>query len=317
MLERAASQPTRGIPRMAPRKAAVEAPPKKKRSRRRRPSVGQRIGGIALRFVLPGALVAAAIAIVAVFLVGQKKAQAPELRAAIVDQLGLTDPNPAFAQAVTPVLQQAGYTVDYFPPEQVNVDFYRHIAEQKYTLIIFRVHIARFTEEGLTQSDPVKRQQILDAFGNEAFLFSSEEYDSSKYTDERAQFRLFAVRNLAGSGDKLFFGIAPQFIESSMQGKFDHTTIVLMGCDGLTFDTTAKAFEKKGAGVVIGWNSLVSASHTDAAIQSLIPKLATNKLPFGQAISQTMAEIGKDPSYDNALEVYPPDAASRTLLPTG
>ena len=163
----------------------------------------------------------------------------------------------------------------------------------------------------------MKRQQILDAFGNEAFLFSSEEYDSSKYTDERAQYRLFAVRNLAGSGDTRFFGIAPQFIESSMQGKFNNTTIVLMGCDGLTFDTTAKAFLKKGAGVVIGWNSLVSATHTDAAMQSLLPKLVSQKLTFGQAISQTMAEIGKDPSYDNALEVYPPDAESRTLLQTG
>ena len=79
-----------------------------------------------------------------------------------------------------------------------------------------------------------------------------------------------------------------------MQGKFNNTTIVLMGCDGLTFDTTAKAFVKKGAGVVIGWNSLVSASHTDAAIQSLMPKLASQKLTFSQAISQTMAEIGKD-----------------------
>ncbi|MGA2284979.1 MAG: hypothetical protein ABSG55_01750 [Dehalococcoidia bacterium] len=302
---------------MAPRKAAVEAPPKKKRSRRRRPSLGQRIGSITLRVVLPGALLAAAIAIVAVFLVGQKKAQAPELRAAIVDQLGLTDPDPAFTQAITPVLEQAGYAVDYVPPEQVDVEFYRHMAEQKYTLIIFRVHIARFTEEGLTQSDPVKRQQILNAFGNEAFLFSSEEYDSSKYTDERSQYRLFAVRNLAGSGDKLFFGIAPQFIQSSMQGKFNNTTVVLMGCDGLTFDTTAKAFVKKGAGVVIGWNDLVSATHTDAAIQTLIPKLASQKLTYGQAISQTMAEIGKDPSYDNALKVYPSDAENRTLLPTG
>ncbi len=302
---------------MAPRKAEIEAPPKKKRSRRRRPSPGQRLGGIFLCIVLPVGIVAAAIAIIAVFLVGQKSAQAPELRAAIVDQLGLTDPNPSFADTITPVLEKAGYSVDYIPPDQVNVDFYRHIPEQKYTLIIFRVHIARFDENSLTQSDPEKRQAIIDAFGNEAFLFSSEEYDSSKYSDDRSQYRLFAVRNLAGSGDTKFFGIAPQFIESSMQGKFNGTTIILMGCDGLTFDTTAKAFVKKGASAVIGWNSLVSAPHTDAAIESLLPKLATQKLAYGEAISQTMTEIGKDASYDNALKIYPADAETRTLLPTG
>jgi hypothetical protein len=301
---------------MAPRKATTEAPAKKKRSRRRRPSLGQRAGSVTLRFILPGVLVAGAIAIIAVFLTGQKTTEAPELRAAIVDQLGLTDPNPAFAQAVTPILEQGGYAVDYFPPEQVDVEFYRHLAEQKYTLIIFRVHIARFTEEGLTQADPVKRQQILDAFGNEAFLFTSEEYDSSKYADERQQYRLFAVRNLAGSGDTRFFGITPQFIESSMQGSFNKTTIVLMGCDGLLFDGTAKAFAKKGAGVIVGWDSLVSAAHTDAAMQSLLPKLVSGKLTFGEAIKQTMAEIGKDPAYDNTLKVYPSGAEDRKLLPS-
>ena len=102
-----------------------------------------------------------------------------------------------------------------------------------------------------------------------------------------------------------------------MQGKFDNTTIILMGCDGLTFDATAKAFVKKGASTVIGWDGLVSAPHTDATIQSLLPKLVSDKLTFGEAIKRAATEVGKDPSYDNSLKVYPPEAEDRTLLPSG
>ena len=174
---------------MGRRKAATEAP-EKKRPRRRKPTLQRRLGLAALRYGLPGVLVAGAVALLVMFMT-QGSAKAPELRAAIVDQLGLTDPNPAFAQAETDVLQKAGYTVDYYPQEQVDVDFYRQLPQQNYTLIIFRVHIARFSEEGLTMSDPVRRQQIVDAFSNGAFLFTTEVYDRAKHTDELDKMRLF------------------------------------------------------------------------------------------------------------------------------
>jgi hypothetical protein len=48
-------------------------------------------------------------------------------RAAIVDQLSLTEPNPAFTEAATDLLEQAGYAVDYFPGEEVTVEFYRQL----------------------------------------------------------------------------------------------------------------------------------------------------------------------------------------------
>ena len=295
---------------MAPKKAAIDTPTKRRRGRRKR-GVGQRAGSIGLRFVLPAVLVMGAVALLATFWTGQK-AEAPELRAAIVDQLGLNEPNPEFAESATSMLEQAGYTVDYYPPEQVTVDFYRQIAKQKYLLIIFRVHIARFTEEGLTMADAERRQQILDAFGKSVFLFTSEQYDSSKYADDRENFRLFSVRNLTGSGDTRYFGITPRFIQS-MPGKFDKTVVVLMGCDGLLFDGTAKAFVDKGADAVIGWDSLVSAPHTDKAVKDLLQNLLTERLSLGGAVKRTMSEVGSEPAYDNALKVYPADAESKTL----
>ncbi|GAG52736.1 unnamed protein product, partial [marine sediment metagenome] len=42
--------------------------------------------------------------------------------AAIIDQLGATYPNPDFADAAAETLEQAGYAVDYYPPEQITVE---------------------------------------------------------------------------------------------------------------------------------------------------------------------------------------------------
>ena len=295
---------------MAPKKAATEMPAKRRRGRRRQ-SGGQRAGSIILRFVVPAVFVAAAVALLVTFWTG-REAEAPELRAAIVDQLGLNEPNPEFVQTATSVLEQAGYTVDYYPPEQVTVDFYRQLPKQNYLLIIFRVHIARFDEQSLTMEDPVRRQAILDAFASGAFLFTSEQYDKTKYPEDREKLRLFQVRNLSGSGDTRYFGITPRFIQS-MAGSFDKTVIVLMGCDGLLFDGTAQAFVDKGAGAVVGWNSLVSAPHTDKATQTLLQKLISERLSLGEAVKRTMSEVGSEPGYNNTLKVYPQDAEDRTL----
>ena len=295
---------------MAPKKATPETPTKRRRGRRRQ-SGSQRVGSILLRFVVPATLIAAAVAMLVTFWTG-REAEAPELRAAIVDQLGLNEPNPEFVQTVTSMLEQAGYTVDYYPPEQVTVDFYRQLPKQKYLLIIFRVHIARFDEQGLTMDDPVRRQAILDAFGKSAFLFTSEQYDKTKYAEDREKLRLFAVRNLTGSGDTRYFGITPLFI-NSMPGSFDKTVMVLMGCDGLLFDSTAKAFVDKGAEAIIGWDGLVSAPHTDEAIQALLQKLVPGRLSLGEAVKRTMSEVAPEPAYNNTLKEYPQEAEDLKL----
>ncbi len=39
----------------------------------------------------------------------------PKLTAVIVDQLSLTAPNPAFAESTTEMLEEAGYSVAYYP----------------------------------------------------------------------------------------------------------------------------------------------------------------------------------------------------------
>ena len=264
---------------------------------------------MALLLVVLSIPLAVAAAFLAISLMGQSS-EPKELRAAIVDQLALTEPNPSFSETATELLQRAGYTVDYYPGEQVTVDFFRDLPTHKYDLLVLRAHTARFEEESLTLTDPVRRQEVLDTFGQDVFFFTAEPYDKTKYVEEREKSRLFAVRYRAAYGDQLFFGVTPYFIESSMRGSFDGATIIMMGCDGLLFDNTPKALVERGAKAVIGWDSLVSAAQTDAATERLLQHLAVEGLPLGEAVQKTMAEVGTDPSYGASLKVYPRDAGS-------
>jgi hypothetical protein len=210
--------------------------------------------------------------------------------AVIVDQLSLTQPNPAFAQAATSTLEQAGYVVDYYPGEQVTVDFYRNLPTHGYDLIIMRVHSGLARDYG----QPT----------NYVSLFSNEPFSDTKYAAEKAAG--LVGRSSYYEGGAQYFGIVPAFIESSMAGRFDGATIVLMGCDGLITDTTAEAFIRKGAKTVVGWSGRVSAAHTDAATERLLVKLLVEGLPLADAVAQTAAEVGPDPDYGSTLLLYPP-----------
>ena len=210
-------------------------------------------------------------------------------RAAIVDQLSLTQPNPGFAAAATDMLERAGYAVDYYPGEGVTVDFYRDLPQRGYRLLVMRVHSALI------------RYREAEQPADDAGLFTSEPYSQTRYVEEqegRAVVRAFYREDSAG-----YFGIAPRFVESSMKGRFDGTLVIMMGCDGLTFTDLAEAFIQKGAAALVGWSKPVSASHTDAATLRLLEKLLVERLAVKDAVGQTAAEVGPDPAYGAELRV--------------
>lgn len=218
--------------------------------------------------------------------------------AVIVDQLSVGVAKPAFAQTVTHQLEAAGYTVDYIPGEEVTVDFYRRLPTLGYDLVLLRAH------SGLIQSG--ERE-------GEAFLFTSEPYNNQVHTEELSERRLLSATysrdslNSKLSDIPTFFGIVPDFVESSMIGSFDGATIILMGCNGLTSSTLAAAFVEKGARAIVSWDDLVTGDHTDAATDRLLELLLEGQLPLGEAVAQTAAEIGPDPFYGSELLFYPPE----------
>jgi hypothetical protein len=224
--------------------------------------------------------------------------------AAIVDQLSLTQPNPDFAERATALLEQAGYSVDYFAGEQVTVDFYRNLPAGDYGLIILRVHSGRSSEIDPTTGEKTKRDYVS--------LFTGEPYDETKYAEDRSPEVRGPEDRFARVGRAIYypdapplFGISPSFIKYSMQGRFDKATIIMMGCDGLISDTTAQTFVQKGAKAVVGWSGPVSATHTDVATEHLLRHVLIDRLAVGRAVAQAMAEVGPDPTYGTTLLMYP------------
>jgi hypothetical protein len=214
--------------------------------------------------------------------------------AAIVDQLALTQPNPAFIETTTRLLEQAGYAVDYYPDEEVTVDFYRNLPTLGYELLILRNHSSLVATVGA----------VTDAAG----LYTSEPYSENEYVDDQVAWRLLVAKYYEGGPE--YFAIAPGFVGSSMRGQFNDTTVILMGCDGLKSDTLAEALVQRGAKWVVSWSGPVSAPHTEAATERLLHHLLEDRLTIQQAVTQTVAEVGPDPTYGARLLLYPSESVA-------
>ncbi len=217
--------------------------------------------------------------------------------AVIVDQLSLTQPNPDFVEQATGLLQQGGYLVDYFPGEQVTVEFYRTLPSHGYDLLILRAHSAIGVERDVGTGEAI----VSDHVG----LFTGEPYDQTAHLEEQQKYLLGG--GFYYEGGPLSFVISDRFVESSMQGSFDETLIVMMGCDGLRTQRTAQLFLDKGASAFVSWSNPVSAAHTDAATLRLLEKLLLEGLDASAAVSQTATEVGPDPVYGAELRVLSDD----------
>jgi len=215
-------------------------------------------------------------------------------KAAIVDQLSIFQPNQAFAQAAT-ILKNAGFIVDYYDGENVTVEFYRELPKQGYSLIILRAHSCIEYSGNQTTGN-------IDIFTSELF---NEDKAATTYFMEAINDRLTRVFFTEGGTE--YFGISPKFVEYSMKGRFNNTTIIMMGCDGLRpgYTTIAEAFIKRGAKVYIGWTGPVTSTHSDRATICLLQALIVKKQTIKKAIIDTLNELGSDPVFHAQLLFYP------------
>ena len=221
-----------------------------------------------------------------------------QLKAAIVDQLSLTFPNQTFIETATNTLKQAGYTVDYYPGEQVTVEFYRNLPTSVYRIIILRVHsTATVVAQGAQR--PVS-------------LFTSEPYSMTKYVYEQLTEQIAKVA-YNFPDPPYYFAVAPAFVVSAMKDRFHDAIIIMMGCEGLDNPSMAKAFVEKGAKTYISWNGSVLASYTDQAVTHLLQQLFTKKETLEEAVDNTMSELGPDPEYKSQLLYYPLEVGDQTI----
>ena len=175
-------------------------------------------------------------------------------------------------ESATDTLEEAGYSVDYYPGEEVTVDFYRDVQTAGYELIIFRTHSARLVGEW---GDNLYAQTAF---------FTSEAYDRTEYVEEQREGGLAQVANYEGG--PVYFGVGAQFVRSSMRGNFEGSTVVMMGCSGLLADTTAQSFLDRGAVSAIAWDKDVSAEHTDATTERLLELLTLQGMTPEEAVAQ-------------------------------
>lgn len=243
---------------------------------------------------LAAVVLVAAIAAGAVILVdgGDGDPKGDARTAVIVDQLSLTQPNPDFVSRGRDLLEGAGYRVDYFPGDQVTVDFYRTLPTRGYDLIILRAHAGITTEVDLSSGERKETEYVS--------LFTGEPYSPEKYAPEQLD-RLGKAVYYEGAPP--LFGIGPRFVEESMDGGFEGALIIMMGCDGLRSQRTGEAFLHKGASAFVSWSQPVTAGHTDAATERLLEHLLRDGLSTADAVSRTASEVGPDPSYGAELRM--------------
>ena len=206
-----------------------------------------------------------------------------EFKAAILDQLEAFSPGSTFIEEAKKALTSAGFTVEYYPPEDVTVELYRKLPLLECRLIVLRVHSAVSDDGGV-------------------YPFTSEPYSESKYPFEQ-------LMGTVGKGSltkdpPYYFAISPSFVTYEMEGNFNGAMVILSTCHGLCSPKFADRLMQRGVSVVIGWDGLVDLSHTDRATLVLLRSLIEGSTVM-QAVETTMREVGPDPQHGSLLRYYP------------
>jgi hypothetical protein len=229
----------------------------------------------------------------------QPASQEPfRLKAALVDHLSLTYPNQTFVDAATTILQQAGYTVDYYSGSKTTVEFWRELATHGYSVMILRVHSSATAGE---------EKEVPLCF------FTAQSYSQSDYVSEQLNGEIGKCSYLPFE-PPYYFAITPKFVESSMNGKFNNTFVIMMGCEGLRNTAMAEAFIAKGAKAYLGWNGSITVGDTDRATQYLLQHLVAQNETVHQATTKVMEDVGVNPEDNSILQYFPNDAGKYVVL---
>jgi hypothetical protein len=217
--------------------------------------------------------------------------------AAIIDQLSASfQENEQFTANVTMELEDYGFEVDVYQGSNITVDFYRRLPTYGYRLIVFRAHSGILEQDG----EVVPR----------TVLFTNEEYSESRYALEQVYGQL--TMGGACQGCPMMFGITPEFVRAQgvvgqatdMEGRFDDTVIIMMGCSGIALWDMAEAFVDKGASIYLAWDRSVELHYGDEATPYLTHQLCSEQLTVREAVRDTMDVIGPDPNHGADLQFY-------------
>lgn len=275
------------------------------RARRRRPDPGAELRRRRVVLILAGvSALALGLLLLRLPVRSEPPASPPNARrsAAIVDQVALTDPNPAFTEQALAYLIAGDFNADVYEGADVSVDFFRTLPQQGYDLILFRTHSTNDFVNEVMPGDPV-------------YLYTGQPHDRFSYTYHQLTRQLMSGSVLYEPDTPPLFIVGPGFVRDSMAGHFDHTLLIIGGCDSLSTTLLADALVERGASAVIGWDGLVDTIHNDRALLRLLRGLAVDGLSVADAVARARSEVGPDPAFGSEPQYYP--AASGTLAPFG
>jgi hypothetical protein len=228
------------------------------------------------------------------FLLSQKP-EVFSLRAAIIDQLEEEFPNPSFVENVTNLLTTRGFNVTYYD-KTLDVNFFRGLANNRYGIIILRVHSA-LREDNKTVD-----------------LFTSEEFKSYNHGPERENGLL--VRGEFLYTNKSYFAITSKFIES-LEGGFPKSIVIAMGCWSLKLgcEQMAMAYIDKGAKAYVGWTDIVLPKDTDSETFRLLQMLLNENRTLVDAVSRTNGYTyhGGNQTFYSHMRFYPSSEENLTI----
>lgn len=208
------------------------------------------------------------------------------------------------------MLQHAGFRVDYYPPNAIDVNLYERLPQLGYKIILVRSHSTGLVG---TVNDTTG---AVSTSGSLISLFTDESYNVDQHVAEQLDRTLDVVRiaqpvpgATAGPGVtsvvapqiQKYFGITPAFIAAHASGHFAGTVVLLMGCEAMSRPDMARTLRSRGATAVIGWDGPVTPEHTDQATLVVLQALLTNGLDAKAAVDATMRQLGKDPVYGASL----------------
>jgi len=215
-------------------------------------------------------------------------------KAAIIDQLDGEFPNKGFHMQAEEYLMNAGYDqIDLFLTDDITVDFYRNLPSMDYDFIVARTHSLAIKNE--------EKQSV--------WMFTGEKYTEDKYIQEQLEGKVSrGVPFLTGpnldreeAAKKRLFIIGSDFVDKEMVGRFHGTTLVLGGCDTMSYPFMAKSLVDRGASAIIGWYGLVSLYDNDIVILKVLEEILINGQDPDDAVNHIMEELDGSMLYKHSI----------------
>lgn len=213
----------------------------------------------------------------------QHDSKVDPFKAAIIDGIGLTRPNPIFIKDVRGILERAGLSVDVYAGENVTIDLLRNIGG--YGLLIFRLHSAVDEKYGFL------------------YLFSAERFNETiyetRFSEER---RTGAVRKGVTFEREEYFTLRADLLGHMNYNGLIGSTIILMGCNGTNSDHAINRLFEKGVRTIIAWDGYVDLNYTDKITLELIKAIYEEGYNPKDAVRKIMEDYGPDPIYKSELK---------------